>query len=93
MRKKSILISNRSAYNRGFEKGINLALDVKKINFKSLHPLKALVSPAYLTSHIAGIRDGYRQGLWKYEKQRQEKRLRELSRMQVLKDREKEHER
>ncbi len=90
MRKRSNVISNREAYNAGFEYGITRALDVKKVNFKSLHPLKALVSPAYLTSHIAGIRDGYRQGLWKYEKQRQEKRLRELSLIQATKDKDRE---
>ncbi len=85
MRKRSIRISNRAAYNKGFETGINLGLDAKKINFKSLHPVKALVLPGYLTSHIAGIRDGYRQGLWRYQREKQEKRLRELSRIQSTK--------
>lgn len=93
MKKKPILISNRSAYGKGFEAGIRLGMDAKKISFKSLHPVKALLSPRYLTSHIAGIRDGYRQGLWKYQKDKQARRLAELSRIQSMKRKDKDRER
>ncbi len=93
MRKSSILINNRKAYGEGLKIGIELALQGKNISFKSLNPIKALFSPNYLKSHTAGVRDGYRQGLWRYERERQEKRLRELSQIQISKEGEQEHER
>ena len=93
MRKRSSLINNREAYSEGYKIGINLALEARDISFKSVNPIKALFSPAYMKSHIAGVRDGYRQGLWRYEKEKQAKRLQELSQINKSKNRENDRER
>ena len=93
MRRRSTLINNREAYSEGYKAGIELSMEAKEINFKSVNPIKALFSPAYLRSHIAGVRDGYRQGLWKYEKEKQSKRLQELSQIAKTNNKEKDYER
>ena len=79
--KNTSLRPNPRDYGAGFTLGINLALEAKKITFKTVNPIKAIISPCYLNSYIAGIRDGYRQGLWKYERKRHEARLHELSQL------------
>ncbi len=80
-------MSNPKDYGDGYTLGINLALKAKQITFKSVNPFKAILSPSYLKSYIAGIRDGYRQGLWRNEKQRQAERLQELSSLSMNQNR------
>lgn len=58
---------NLRAYNEGVKKGVNLALQDKILRPRKENPYNPLLRPGAFTSYSAGLKSGYKLGIFKRE--------------------------
>lgn len=81
--KKSYLPQDLNAYDKGVQKGIDLALRSEKLNVKKQNLHNPFFTPKVYDSFSQGLKVGFSMGI----KQREYQRLRELSKIQNNSDR------
>ncbi len=70
-----------NAYNDGFRRGIDVALENKKLDLKKINPFNLILNRSSWEGFNTGAKDGFLQGIRQREQQRAFTRLKELEKI------------
>ena len=69
-----------NAYQEGYKKGIEVALQDEKLALKNLNPYHLLINRQSWEGFQSGVKDGFKQGVRQLQQHLSFKRLKELDR-------------